>query len=170
MLTELFRIPTPFSGQLAIAPRPRGGDWLEDEMRNWREAGIDTVVSLLTPDEASEFELTEEAAVSSAQGVKFVNYPVPDRGLPASRQTFRRLVHDIAQELSAGHGVAIHCRQGIGRAALVALGVLVAGGFDPEVAIERVSAVRGRSVPETQAQKSWFEEFALESTASTQSI
>jgi protein-tyrosine phosphatase len=169
-LTDLFYIPTPYSGRLAIAPRPRGGDWLENEMRDWSQAGIDTVVSLLTPDEASEFELAEEAVASSAQGMKFVSYPIPDRGVPPSRQGFRGLIQDIAQELSTGHAVAIHCRQGIGRAALVALSALVTGGLDPEEATARVSAVRGRPVPETPAQKGWFEEFAAESRPSTHAV
>lgn len=33
--------------QLAIVPRPRGDDWLDDEMVALREAGIDVVVSML---------------------------------------------------------------------------------------------------------------------------
>src|SRR4051794_18897663 len=32
MRSELFWIPVPFPGRLAIAPRPRGGDWLGDEI------------------------------------------------------------------------------------------------------------------------------------------
>jgi len=38
-------------GRLGIAARPRGGDWLIDELRSWRKAGVHVVVSLLTPDE-----------------------------------------------------------------------------------------------------------------------
>ena len=36
MHTELYWIPGPWLGRLAIMPRPRGGDWLEDEIRSWR--------------------------------------------------------------------------------------------------------------------------------------
>lgn len=160
MLTELFWITTPFSGRLAIAPRPRGGDWLDDEIRGWRERGIDVVVSMLTSEEAAEFDLSGEAASSAAHGMRFVSFPVPDRDVPASRTAFSDLVSDITRELNAGHRVAIHCRQGIGRAALVALGVLIAAGLDPQTAVDRVSSDRGRPVPETPAQRNWLDEFA----------
>jgi hypothetical protein len=35
MTTELFWIPGPWKGKLAIVPRPRGGDWLDDEVGGW---------------------------------------------------------------------------------------------------------------------------------------
>ena len=127
MLTELFWIPTPLSGRLAIAPRPRGGDWLDDEMRAWHDAEIDLVVSLLTPEEEEEFELEREAAAGAAHEVRLLSFPIPDRGVPASRIGFRDLVSAIVRELSIGRRVAVHCRQGIGRAGLVAVGVLIAG-------------------------------------------
>jgi protein-tyrosine phosphatase len=162
MHTELYWIDAPFPGRLAVAPRPRGGDWLDDEMRAWHDAGIKTVVSLLTPGEVAEFDLSDEAAASAARGMRFVNLPVPDRDTPASRAEFRELVSGIADDLAAGRGVAVHCRQGIGRAGLTAAGVLVAAGLDPEEAVRRVSSARGRAVPETPAQRRWLDGFAAE--------
>jgi hypothetical protein len=47
MRTELYWVEGPWSGRLAIMPRPRGGDWLEEEIQSWRRSGIDVVVSLL---------------------------------------------------------------------------------------------------------------------------
>src|SRR5262245_18856444 len=153
MRTELFSIPTSYPGRLAVAPRPRGGDWLDNEMAGWRAAGVGLVVSMLTPGEATEFELEDEAAAAAAAGMRFVGFPIPDRDVPGSREQFRALVSEIAEELAAGHGVVIHCRQGIGRAGLVAAGVLIASGVGPEEAVSRVSAARGRPVPETPAQR-----------------
>ena len=43
--------------RLAIAPRPRGGDWLEDDVRLLQRAGVDVIVSALTPVEAEELGL-----------------------------------------------------------------------------------------------------------------
>lgn len=160
MRTELFWVPTAFPGRLAVAPRPRGGDWLGDELAGWRAAGVETVVSLLTPGEVEEFGLEGEADGAAAQGLRFLSLPVPDRGTPASRPAFEVLVSEIAGDVADGHGVAIHCRQGIGRAGLTAAAVLIAGGLDPEAAVERVSAARGRPVPETPAQRRWLDEFA----------
>ena len=33
MRIDLFTIPTPYPGRLAVAPRPRGGDWLDEFAR-----------------------------------------------------------------------------------------------------------------------------------------
>lgn len=160
MTTELFWIPTPFPGRFAIAARPRGGDWLDDEMRGWRERGIDVIVSMLTPEEIAEFDLVGETAAGAAQGMRLVSFPVPDRDVPVSRAGFLDLVSEVTRELTARRRVAIHCRQGIGRSALVALAVLIAAGLDPQEAVDRVSAARGRPVPETPAQRNWLDEFA----------
>src|SRR5207248_2187949 len=162
MRTDLFTIPTPYPGRLAVAPRPRGGDWLGDEMAGWRAAGAELVVSLLTPGEAAEFTLEGEAVAAETSGMRLVAFPVPDRDVPASRDRFREVVSEVTGELAAGRGVVIHCRQGIGRAGLVAAGVLVAAGLDPGEAVARVSAARGRPVPETPAQRRWLDEFAGE--------
>jgi predicted protein tyrosine phosphatase len=162
MRTDLFPILTPYPGRLTVAPRPRGGDWLNDEMAGWRAAGTGLVVSLLTPGEESEFGLEGETEAVASSGMRFIGFPIPDRDVPALRDRFRELVSAIAGELAAGRGVVIHCRQGIGRAGLVAAGVLVAAGLDPDAAVARVSAARGRPVPETPAQRRWLDEFAGE--------
>jgi hypothetical protein len=61
MFTELFRVEGPWPGQLAISARPRGGDWLDEEIISWRRAGIDVIVSLLEPAEAADLNLGNEA-------------------------------------------------------------------------------------------------------------
>ena len=40
MRTEIFWIDSMPAGRLGIAPRPRGGDWLDDEVEAWRAAGV----------------------------------------------------------------------------------------------------------------------------------
>ena len=80
MQTEVYWIAGPWPGRLAIVPRPRGGDWLEDEVRSWRDAGLDVVVSLLTPEEITEFELDQEERWCQAHGVQFHSLPILDRG------------------------------------------------------------------------------------------
>jgi protein-tyrosine phosphatase len=157
---EPYWIPTPAAGRLAILPRPRGGDWLADEVGAWGRAGVGVVVSLLTPDEAADLELNDEAAACQDQGIEFVSFPIPDRGLPASRSAMTNTVSRLAGLIADGKSVAVHCRQGIGRAALVAICVLIALGEDAEAAIRAVSAARGCPVPETPEQRRWIGEFA----------
>ena len=51
MWTTLYWIDGPWKGKLALSGRPRGGDWLKDEIAHWKQARINTVVLLLTPEE-----------------------------------------------------------------------------------------------------------------------
>jgi protein-tyrosine phosphatase len=141
-------------------PRPRGGDWLEDEVRAWRQAGVDVVVSLLTTDEVEHFDLEKEAEICRANAVEYIAFPINDRSVPASNEAAGILLSRIAGNLADGKTVAIHCRQGIGRAGMIAAAVLVLSGIDPATAIQNVSAARGCSTPETPEQRRWIAESA----------
>jgi protein-tyrosine phosphatase len=141
-------------------PRPRGGDWLEDEVRAWRDAGVDLVVSLLEESEVTDLDLAAEEELAHANNVEFVSFPLVDRGIPESGDTVWELATKLALGLSQGTNVAIHCRQGIGRAALVVIATMLRLGVDAEAAMERVSKARGRVVPETTDQREWLVEFA----------
>ena len=154
---DLFWIPASSRGRLAVASRPRGGDWIEDEARGWRRAGINLIVSLLEDDEAGQLGLAGESDAAAANGMRFIAFPIPDRGVPASIAVAASLIADVLKELEAGKNVAIHCRQGIGRSGLIAAGVLMATCIAPERAIEIVSSARGLTVPETPEQRSWLE-------------
>ena len=162
MTTDLYRIEGPWQGRLALLARPRGGDWLEDEVRAWRRAGVDVIVSLLTSEEIAELGLAQEAALCQANGMQFLSFPIVDRGVPSSRTATVDFVKKLDSLLAQGKSVAVHCRQGIGRSALVAACLLVLSGVSPEVAFRRVSMARGCSVPETSEQRSWVMEFARE--------
>jgi protein-tyrosine phosphatase len=161
-----YLIEGPWPGRLAIVPRPRGGDWLEDEVRAWKEMGFDVVVSLLTRDELDELGLVAEADLSRAQGLQFCEFPIPDLGVPNSSPAARELLDNLRSDLDTGKQIAIHCRQGIGRSGLIAAGVLIVSGVEPELAIRQVSAARGLSVPETLEQRAWLLELARDSAAS----
>jgi protein-tyrosine phosphatase len=155
MTPDLYWIPGPWRGRMAIAGRPRGGDWLADEARGLRRAGVDLVVSLLEADEARQLGLADEAAALGASGLGFISFPIPDRGIPASAPAAASLVAALTVALEAGNNVAIHCRQSVGRSALIAAAVLSGSGIDPERAIAVISAARGEPVPETAEQRSW---------------
>jgi protein-tyrosine phosphatase len=160
MKTELYWIPGSWPGRLAIMPRPRGGDWLEDEVRAWRQSGIDLIVSLLADEEIAHFELADEAALCRSQGIEFLSFPIPDRGVPRAREAFAELVSRLAGALAEGKNAAVHCRQGIGRASMVAISVLIRLGMEPEEAIRQVAGSRGCEIPETPEQRRWILDFA----------
>ncbi len=145
----------PVTGRLGVAARPRGGDWLADEIRNWKAEGVDLVLSLLTPDEMRELALGAEEPVCRENGIAFRSFPIPDRGIPLLPAAAHDLVVELARVLATGKRIVIHCRQGIGRSGLVAAAILIELGSSPEAAIADVAAVRGRPVPDTPEQLAW---------------
>ena len=163
MRTELYWIEGPWQGNLAILPRPRGGDWLEDEVLGWWAAGVDVIVSLLTSDEIADLELAQEGALCEAHNIDFRPFPIIDRSVPASRKATLEFVKELARLLVQGKSIAIHCRQGVGRSALMAACLLVLSGILPEAAFQRVSEGRGCSVPETLEQRQWVMDFSQDS-------
>lgn len=160
MGANVYWIEGPWPGRLAIVPRPRGGDWLEDEVRSWRESGLTEIVSLLTPEEVMEFALDQEEKWCKAYGIRFRSFPIPDRGVPASVDGFAHLVQEVEKAVSAGKKMGLHCRQGIGRSSLVAAVLLMSAGKSPEIAWETVSQARGCTVPDTVEQRKWVIGFA----------
>jgi len=140
MKPQLFEIPGRWKGKLYIVARPRGGDWLDDELASLHGAGVDVLVSLLEPQEAGQLGLglEEEAAVRA--GLEFFSLPVKDRGVPYSRSEFAAAVSRLEADLESGRAVAI----------------LVESGVCVEEAVELVSKVRGVAVPETAEQLEWL--------------
>ena len=160
VLPTIYSIEGPWKGQLAIVPRPRGEDWLEDEVQAWREGGLDAIVSLLTASEARELSLGDEGPLAQAHGVRFLQFPIPDYSVPSSFDATLAFVEKLDEALTRGENIGIHCRQGIGRSSLIAAAVLVLRGTDPAEAFQQVAAARGRPVPDTPEQREWITNFA----------
>jgi protein-tyrosine phosphatase len=159
MKTDLFWIPTDTPGRLAIVGRPRGNDWLDDEVRNWKQLGLTDDVSLLEEEEEVELGLSGESVACSTHEIGFHSLPVPDRGVPADETLFRETVESIVERLLAGASIGIHCRQGIGRSGLFAVAVLMHLGANASSAIRVVTAARGRPIPETPEQTDWLQRY-----------
>jgi len=155
MRSDIHWIDLPVAGRLAIMARPRAGDWLEDEVASWRDAGLGIVVSLLEDAEVAELGLQQEQALCERARLTFLRLPIPDRGLPASRQDVACLVGSLVEHLRAGRGVGIHCRIGVGRSALIAACVLLALGTPLDAAWSAIAKARGLSVPDTPEQRAW---------------
>ena len=160
MRAKLFSIQTSSPGRLSTMARPRGGDWLLDEIKAIREAGVDVLVSLLTPDEVDELDLSEEAAYCHSQEITYLSFPIPDVTTPPfSPHTFTFLAQ-LQTFLSQGKHIAIHCRMGIGRSSLIAASLLVLQGLSSDRAFELIIAARGHTVPDTAEQRAWVERYA----------
>jgi protein-tyrosine phosphatase len=146
--------------RLALMPRPRGGEYLADEIEGWSRLGVETVVSLLEPHENRELELATEESLCLTANLQFMSFPIPDRGVPNHSANLLKLLSTLEAQLRSGRSVAVHCRAGIGRSGLMGACILHAFGVDPDAAFRILSRARGVTVPDTDAQVAWVRDFA----------
>ncbi len=143
--------------RLTIIPRPRGGDWLLDDIRALKLAGIEVLASLLTAAESEELGLSDEARYCNETGIKFLTFPIEDRSVPNSVADFSRFVNLIESELCRNTPVGIHCRAGIGRSSLLAACLLSQHGYETDTAFDAITQARKFPVPDTPEQHLWVE-------------
>jgi Cyclin-dependent kinase inhibitor 3 (CDKN3) len=156
----VFWINPGANGRLAIVPRPRGNDWLLDDLAAIRSDGIDILISLLTPAEATELGLARERALCERVGIEFRSFPIPDRSVPESYRGLHALAEELATERRHGKNIGAHCRACIGRSSLLLAAVLCVEGISPEHAFRLISNGRGLQVPDTPEQMEWLAGFA----------
>jgi predicted protein tyrosine phosphatase len=75
---------------------------------------------------------------------------------PAFEAEWPEVSERLRSLLDAGENILVHCRGGLGRAGMIAARLLVETGVDPDVAMERVRAVRPGAI-ETGAQEQWVQ-------------
>jgi len=152
----LFKIETIGKGFIAIMAYPGKEQDAASAIAALARDGVRQVVSLLEPAEAAALGLDAEVQLVVAQSMRFVSFPIPDMGLPASVSAFAGLAHDLYRQVDAGDNTLLHCRGGVGRSGLLAAAVLLHCGMDPRQACERVTRMRGLHVPETTEQGAWL--------------
>lgn len=140
--------------RLAILPKPRGGEWLDDEIASFAAQGLQTLLTLLTPDEEIETGLTDEVVLAEKHGLDFMRYSIPDRGVPKSVTLFAEVTNDLAD---SGKAIGVHCRAGIGRSGLACAAIMLRLGHELDAAFDAISKARGVPVPDTPEQRDWLE-------------
>lgn len=151
-LTPMPLAPTP----LAIVLCPRGGNQLLRDLSHLKHSGIQTLVSLLSPEQVNMLDLAEEPLLAKRLGMVFLHHPIPDHELPPDLDSFRAFVTDLAHRLRAGQSLGIHCWGSIGRATVTAACTLIHLGWEPRKALAAVEAARGCPVPDTEEQQRWI--------------
>ena len=141
-------------GHLAIMPAPDLAG-LERAVLHWKDEGIDIVVSLLEQAEVPGL-VEAESDLCDEIGLDFVWFPIRDSSVPPSAEAFHALIMKLGDAITTGKSVAIHCRAGIGRSALVAAGVLSYLNVDAGAAIDMVAEARKVEVPQTEEQRQWI--------------
>ena len=155
-MTQIYWIEGRNPPQLAIVARPRGDDWLHEDVAALRTGGIDVLVSLIEPEEAEELGLAAEGNVAENLGMQFISWPIPDRCTPPDLAGFRDLVARLAAMVRQGRRIGAHCRGCIGRSTVLIAAVLIALGADAADALQRIEDARGWPVPDTPEQREWI--------------
>jgi protein-tyrosine phosphatase len=155
---QLYWVNNLAEGHLAIMAAPRRENPLDEALLSWKDEGVDVVVSLVEQGEMpglaeAERDLCEEL------NLDFIWFPLRDKTVPASQGDVSALAGRLADEILNGKSVAIHCRAGIGRSALLAACVLIHLHIDAAVALDMIAEARGTEVPETEAQRQWVLDF-----------
>jgi protein-tyrosine phosphatase len=135
---------------------------LSDEVSGLIHQGVDTLVSLLEAAEARDLDLHGEATACALHGLRFVHFPIPDRGVPRSRPGFEVLLDELGQDLGSGKAIIIHCRAGIGRTGIVAACLLTRLGVAADEVFTVLSKARGLRMPDTPEQEAWVRQFAAQ--------
>jgi protein-tyrosine phosphatase len=151
----LYTVSRDGPGRLSTMAKPRGDDWLDDELHALRSAGVDVLVCALTEPERQELGLAGEPTAARRAGLEFVAIPIGDRSVPRLGAVLPHL-YELVDRLESGRHVVTHCRFGIGRASLLAAAVLVLEGVDPDEAWRRLTHARGQRVPDTDEQRRWI--------------
>lgn len=160
MASNIYWITGPIPGKLAIVARPRAGEALEDDIATWKKDGIHFVVSLLETQEIAELNLATEGYLCQKFSIAFLSHPFPHRGVPSAASETAALCHTLKSHLQNRKAVAIHCRSGMGRSAVIAACVLKSFGIEAKRAFEIVASARGFMVPDTNEQRDWVAAFA----------
>lgn len=106
-------------------------------------------------------DLQDEPRTAEAAGFEFQSFPIRDRGVPESFHSSIEFLARVKDRLDRGKNVLIHCRQGVGRAGMIAAGVLILFGAASEDAVRAVSSARGIAIPETPQQLDWLRNLSL---------
>lgn len=141
-------------GQLAITPAPQL-EGLERAILYWKEEGVDIVVSLLERTEVIGL-VEAERGLCEEIGLEFLWLPIRDGSVPSSAAAFDTLISTLADAIMVGKSVAIHCKAGIGRSALVAAATLNYLHIDAGAALDMVAESRKVEVPQTEEQRQWI--------------
>ncbi len=155
MAFEIYEIEAG-GGWLALGELPGLGGALDEDLSRISEWGATMVLSLTQSDEVRALGIDLPNESQNTQNIAWRQFPIEDYCVPegATSQSWAALSLQIRDLLQQGCRIFVHCRGGCGRSGMVILRLLVELGELPEVALERLRAVRFCAV-ETEAQLAW---------------
>lgn len=164
MPIDLWWVASPGIGRLGVVQRPRGGDWLPQDMAWLRAQRVDAIVSALQDGEIRDTHLEHEGGWATAHGIDYVRLPIGNMLTPAPEDM--RSFHALAERVRAGESIVAHCFACVGRSPLIVASLLVLLGVEANEAWRRVEEARGLPVPDTLAQRLWVARLARDPSQS----
>ncbi len=149
----LYAVDVPTPGRLSLSGLPAEPSARGSVLDAFGAYGVDVLVSTLRGD------LSTWHDTSVATGVDVVVFPIAEGKAPGGPD-FDDLIATIVARLRAGSSVAIVCRTGAERGALVAAAVCVQLGLAPRVAWSHVEQSRRVPLAVSPAQRVWLDRFA----------
>jgi protein-tyrosine phosphatase len=146
------------NARLGIMARPRGNEWLDDEISSLKKQNVNHLISLLESTEIDELGLKKENHLCATHGIDFSNFPIVDRNIPNDEGKINAFINLMSSEIEMGHSLVIHCRMGIGRSSIIAASILLKlrDGSNVKDIMNKISLVRGLTVPDTEDQITWL--------------
>lgn len=121
-----------------------GGEVWPEEWPTLVAEGVAAVIDLRD-------EAVDDAGALAALGLAFLHLPTPDHHPPSPQA----LDAGVAFARGTSGPVLVHCREGVGRSAVLALCVLADAGEAPLAALERAKAARWQVSPSPAQYEAW---------------
>ncbi len=159
LLTASTRLRVDFladsrAGRVGLTVLPGRRDWrrnLADDLAVLRDEGITAVVCLVPHEELERYGVPNLLDAYLSVGIEVLHLPVLDQQGASAGQLLETTTW-IAQRVSAGRSVLIHCVGGLGRSGMVAACYLLGCGASIDEALAAVRAARGPRAVETAIQ------------------
>jgi protein-tyrosine phosphatase/nicotinamidase-related amidase len=142
-------------GNIGLTILPGRKDYsrsVDEDLKQLKEYGVDTIVPLITADEFGHFGVSDLLEKYEEYGFNIHSLPIMDQ-LVSSEEEMVDMVHYLDKAVLKDEKVLLHCVGGLGRSGLVAASYLKYKGLNPDEAIKAVRKVRGPRTVESKIQE-----------------
>jgi len=156
--TPLYKIVDIDNASIYMMPKPDNTQLAKD-IQFYQSQGINTVISLLLPEEIAKLGLTEEENMCTKLGIEFINFSVKDMDIPNLEQ-LKAFNQQLKQTIKQGKSITIHCHGGRGRAGTVAITLMKEFGYTTEEATQLAQEGRqDKNVPVCDIQREFVKNY-----------